>query len=240
MIWRRTQLSNGLEVLLLPRQDVNTAQLSVAVEYGSNQEPQETAGAAHFLEHMVAGGSTKRIALSRSVEDSGGILDFFTDHEYMLTTMDVLPNELDETSTVLAELLFDLEFEEEKFRREKRIILNELAEASDDPAEKIEELLLNCLFKHHPIKLPVGGTPKTVKQLNLKELNHLYEANYGPENMILVLTGNFTEKNASAILGKFEAQPNRNTIPRKTFSPETETTKNIAPSRKKPAYPKTT
>ena len=86
--------SNGLTVLLYPRQSANTTQLSVAVEYGSNQEPKEIAGAAHFLEHMLAGGSDKRIQLSRSIENSGGILDFYTDHEHMMSRMDILPGEL--------------------------------------------------------------------------------------------------------------------------------------------------
>ena len=74
--WFRNSLPNGLKVLLFPRQSANTTQLSIAVEYGSNQEPEEIAGSAHFLEHMLAGGSTKRIQLSRSVENSGGILRF--------------------------------------------------------------------------------------------------------------------------------------------------------------------
>src|SRR5664280_1724182 len=87
MFWRRKVLSNGLTVLQFPRESANTTQLSVAVEYGSNQEPAEIAGVAHFLEHMLAGGSEKRIQLSRSIENSGGILDFYTDHEHMMSCL---------------------------------------------------------------------------------------------------------------------------------------------------------
>ena len=137
MFWRRNTLPNGLTVLLYPRQSANTTQLSIAVEYGSNQEPKELAGAAHFLEHMLAGGSEKRIQLSRSIENSGGILDFYTDHEHMMSRMDILPGELTEASAIISELLFSTDFEEEKFNRERKIILNELAEALDDPAERI-------------------------------------------------------------------------------------------------------
>ncbi len=113
--WSRSILSNGLTVLQFPRQFANTTQLSVAVEYGSNQEPKENAGVAHFLEHMLAGGSSKRIKLSRSIEDSGGILDFYTDHEHMMTRMDILPGKLSEASFIISELLFSPDFEEEKF-----------------------------------------------------------------------------------------------------------------------------
>ena len=63
MFWRRNILSNGLTVLQFPRESANTTQLSIAIEYGSNQEPDEIAGSAHFLEHMIAGGSDKTHSL---------------------------------------------------------------------------------------------------------------------------------------------------------------------------------
>ncbi len=183
-----------------------TTQLSVAVEYGSNQEPEEIAGSAHFLEHMLAGGSAKRIHLSRSIENSGGILDFYTEHEYMMTTMNILPETLVEASIVISELLFNDNFEEEKFIQERKIILNELSEASDDPTEKVEELLLKSLFKVHPVKRPVGGFPKTIKRLTLEQLKNAHKMNYVPQNMILILTGNFSEETSRKVLEDFEKQ----------------------------------
>lgn len=220
MFWRRNTLSNGLRVLLFPRQSANTTQLSIAVEYGSNQEPEEIAGVAHFLEHMLAGGSTKRIQLSRSIENSGGILDFYTDHEHMMTTMDILPGELAEASFVISELLFNTDFEEEKFKQERKIILNELAEASDDPAERIEELLLKSLFKKHPVKRPVGGFPKTVKRLTLDQLMNAHKTNYVPQNMILILTGNFSEKTTGMVLKNFGDRTIKETLSRKMYPVE--------------------
>ena len=220
MFWRRNTLSNGLRVLLFPRESANTTQLSIAVEFGSNQEPEEIAGVAHFLEHMLAGGSTKRIQLSRSIENSGGILDFYTDREYMMSTLDILPEELAEASFVISELLFNTDFEEEKFKQERKIILNELAEASDDPTVRIKELLLKSLFKKHPVKRPIGGFPKTVKRLTLDQLSNTHKTNYIPQNMILILTGNFSEKTTGMVLKNFEDRTIKETLSRKTYPAE--------------------
>jgi predicted Zn-dependent peptidase len=203
MFWRRNILPNGLIVLLFPRETANTTQLSVSVGFGSNQEPEEIAGVAHFIEHMLAGGSTKRIQLSRSIEDSGGIIDFYTDHENMMTTIDILPEKLTEASQVIDELLFSEDFEEQKFKKERKIILNELSEALDDPSVRIEELLLQNLFKNHPVKRPVGGLPKTVEKLTLNQLGEAHKASYVPQNMTLILTGNFSEKTAELVLKNF-------------------------------------
>ena len=230
--WRRNALPNGLTILLFPRRSSNTTQLSVAVEYGSNQEPEENAGVAHFLEHMVAGGSTKRIQLSRSIENSGGILDLYTDHEHMMSTMDFLPEKTAEASSILSQLLFAGGFEEEKFTQERKIILNELAEALDDPAEIIEDLLLKNLFKEHPVKRPVGGYPKAVKQLTIDQLAASHRANYVPENMILILTGNFSEKLAEKALENFQDKNTAQKYSKKGYPPEIAKPKPLTIKRK--------
>jgi predicted Zn-dependent peptidase len=206
LIWQRKVLQNGLTVLLYPRQPANTAQLSVGVKYGSNQEPKEQAGIAHFLEHMLAGGSEERIVLSRKVEDHGGVLDFYTDREQVLSTMDVTAEKLPEAASILSELFFGEKFSADKFEIERKIILNELAEVADDPAVKIEELLLENLYKKHPIRIPVGGYPKTVKKLTLEQLIEAHKVNYVPQNMILVLSGNVSESNLEEALDGFKDQ----------------------------------
>ncbi len=232
MSWRRDTLPNGLTVLLFPRQLTNTTQLSVAVEYGSNQEPDENAGVAHFLEHMVAGGSTKRIQLSRNIENSGGILDLYTDHEHMMSTMDFLPEKTAQASFILSQLLFSDGFEEEKFIQERKIILNELAEALDDPAERIEDLLLKSLFKEHPVNRPVGGYPKTVKHLTIDQLIGAHRANYVPENMILILTGNFSEKSIEQVLEHFQDKHSSKKYSKKSYPLETAKPKPLTVKRK--------
>jgi len=204
MIWQRRELPNGLRVLLLPRESSNTTQLSLAVEYGSNQDLGEQSGVAHFIEHMLAGGSTSRIEISRSVENTGGILDFFTDHEHTMAIMNVLPEELSNVYTIIDRLFFNSEFEEKKFNQERKIILNEISESLDDPMEKLEELLLESLFKNHPVRRPVLGLPKTVKQLTLRQLKASKQSNYVPQNMILALAGKFSDKDSKMVLEKFE------------------------------------
>jgi predicted Zn-dependent peptidase len=206
LVWHRKTLLNGLTVLLYPRQPANTAQFSVGVKYGSNQEPKDQAGIAHFLEHMLAGGSDERIKLSRKVEDHGGILDFYTDREQVLGTMDVIPEKLPEAALILSELFFGEEFNADKFEIERKIILNELAEVQDDPAIKLEELLLENLFRKHPVRWPVGGYPKTVKKLTLEQLVEAHRINYVPENMLLVLSGDVSEDILDDTLDGFKSQ----------------------------------
>lgn len=220
-MWQRWVLANGLRVLYLPKPSANTAQLSIAVEYGSNSEAEAEAGSAHFLEHMLAGGSDKRIQMSRSIESHGGSLNFYTDHEYTMSFVDVLPESLPHTSQVLSELLFDDAFEEEKFASERQIILQELAEDADDPTEQIDELLLKNLFKKHPVRRPIGGYPKTINQLNLHQLEAIHTAAYEPQNMILMLMGNLSDNQIQAVLQYFVDKPKQQKIAKQLHKQET-------------------
>jgi zinc protease len=207
--WIRKTLPNDLRVLLYPKPQANTAQLSVAVEYGSNHDAHDKAGLAHFVEHMLAGGSPKRIQTSREVERLGGLSDFYTDIEYTMSQFSLMPEKLANAAQIMANLLFKLPFEEPQFAKEQKIILTELDEVADDPFAKTDELLLKSLFKTHPVRNPVGGFRKTVTKLALKDVVEAYEHNYAPQNMILILTGNFTESDIEGQLRGFAGDCNK-------------------------------
>ena len=210
IVWQRNVLCNGLRVLYFPKVSANTVQLAVAVEFGSNNEVKAEAGVAHFLEHMLAGGSEERIQKSRSIEGYGGSLNFYTDHEYTMSFADVLPESLPQTAKVLSELLFDASFEEEKFVSEREIILHELAEELDNPSALINELFLKNLFRgQHPVSRPIGGYPKTLNQLKLCQLEAIHTSAYEPQNMILILIGNLSNIQVREALRPFEDKSNQ-------------------------------
>jgi predicted Zn-dependent peptidase len=209
LFWSREVLSNGLTVLQYPRPSAFTTQLSVAIKYGSNDDPDEAAGKAHFLEHILVGGSRTRIRLHHEIEKIGGCSGFETSAECTFTTIDVFPDRIADASRILAGLLFDLEFEGDKVELERKVIFNEIAESADSPHDKIAETLIKCLFKKHPIRNPVLGTKKTVKQLTIKDLKSAHDGYYIPQNMVVILTGKFVKKDLEAVLVDFQSVENQ-------------------------------
>ena len=191
LIWKRRVLPNGLRVLLFPKPAGLTTQLSLAIEYGSNDDSEGSSGTAHFLEHMLVGGSQERIKLHNQIERLGGCSHFETSEEATFTAVNVFPERIAEASKVLSGLLFDSAFDKDKLELERKVILNEIAESSDDPREKTDETLIKCLFKHHPVKNPVLGLRKTVNQITLDDVEEAHQKHYASRNMILILTGKY-------------------------------------------------
>ncbi|MGD0406452.1 MAG: pitrilysin family protein [Candidatus Bathyarchaeia archaeon] len=213
--WERKVLSNGLTVLLYPRLSGMTTQLSVAIKYGSNDDLPEKSGNAHFLEHMLVGGSPKRIKLHHEIEKLGGCSHFETYDEFTFSSMDTLSGKIAEASKALSGLLFDSTFEKDKLELERKVILNEIAEAHDNPQDLIRETLIKCLFKHHPLRNPVLGLKKTINQFTIDSIKKAHQNYYVPQNMILILTGNFSNKETETVLQDFQDRENNGSISRR-------------------------
>ncbi|MGD0644194.1 MAG: pitrilysin family protein [Candidatus Bathyarchaeia archaeon] len=212
--WERQVLPNGLRVLWLPKPAGLTTQISVAIEYGSNDDPEGSSGTAHFLEHMIVGGSQNRIKLHNEIERLGGCSYFETSEEATFSMVDVFPERIAEASKVLSRLLFDSEFEKDKLELERKVILNEIAENSDDPREKAGETLVKCLFKHHPVKNPVLGLRKSVSQITFDDIEKAHQDHYAPRSMILILTGRFSDRDVEAVLQDYKNRENGNSVSR--------------------------
>jgi predicted Zn-dependent peptidase len=212
-IWHRRVLANGLVVLLYPRASALTTQLSVAIKYGSNKDSDSSAGKAHFLEHMIVGGSKKRIKNHHQIEKLGGCSGFETSAECTFTTIDIFPEKISEGSKIMSELIFNREFESDKFELERKVILNEISQTEDNPHDKIAETLIKCLFKKHPIRNPVLGTRKTVKHLTLEELKQVHQDYYTPKNMIVLLTGKFSNTDVDNVITDFQDGISQSTLP---------------------------
>jgi predicted Zn-dependent peptidase len=220
LFWERRILSNGLIVLLYPRSSAMTIQLSVAIKYGSNDDPEGKIGTAHFLEHMLVGGSQRRIKLLHEIEQFGGCSYFETTNECTFSALDISPEKLVEASKVLSSFLFDNSFEKDKLEHERKIILNEISEAADNPWDKIAEILMKCLFKHHPVKNPVLGSKKAINSVTLRQIEEARDNYYAPRNMILTLSGNFSDDDVEMVLEGFQERKNGNSIEKKNNSIE--------------------
>ncbi len=197
-----------------------TAQLSVAIKYGSNDDDDEDSGMAHFLEHVLVGGSERRIKLHHEIEKLGGCSHFETSDEVTFSSMDVLSGKIVEASKVLSGLLFDCTFEKDKFELERKVIINEIAETHDNPPDLIGETLVKCLFENHPLRNPVLGLKKTVNQVTIQDLERTHQNYYVPKNMVLLLTGNFSKEETETVLQDFQDKGNKGTVLRRNRKPE--------------------
>jgi predicted Zn-dependent peptidase len=186
-----TTLANGLRVASRPMQSVETIAVGLYAATGSRHETASVNGVAHLFEHVVfkgAGGRSGR-EISELIENVGGDLNASTDRELTAFYASLLAPDLALGVRLLADLVRRPHFEERHLELEKKVVLQELAEALDTPSDLVFEQLQAAAFPGQPLGRSVLGTEETIRSISVADLNHWLETQYAPADLLLVGAG---------------------------------------------------
>jgi predicted Zn-dependent peptidase len=168
---------------------------SVAVGFyvgtGSRDEPDELAGASHFLEHLLFKGTDARAAraLAEAVDAVGGDLNAYTAHEHTTFHVRLPADELDLGLDVLSEVVWGPALRPEDVESERAVILEELAMEEDTPDDRVLTLLADALFPGHPLGREVLGTRDSIADLGREGLTAFHRRWYRPANVVVAAAG---------------------------------------------------
>lgn len=198
------KLDNGLEIYMLPNNNVNKFYLTLNTRFGSintkfkydNKEYDMPKGIAHYLEHLSF--NMENGSVFDHYSKIGSSINAFT--TYDITSYNVTSNNrFKENLEYLLEYVYTPYFTKELFQSEKGVIEEEVKMYKDDPGMTIVNGTLNNVFVNDERKYLVGGTVKDVKSIKLEDVITCYNAYYNPKNMFLIITGNFNPIEALAI-----------------------------------------
>lgn len=199
------KLKNGLEVIMIPNNKVKNFYLTLNVKFGSihtnfkfeGKNHKLPKGIAHFLEHLMFNMPDKTSAFEY-YSKIGSNINAFTTYEY--TSYEVYANsKFKENLSYLLKYVYTPYFTKEIVSGEKGIITEEIKMISDNPAAEIVYGMYRNVFVKDERKYLIAGTVDDIKSITLDDIKLAYDAFYHPENMFLVITGNFDPTEAVAI-----------------------------------------
>ena len=235
-------LKNGLTVILGINKAEPRLQTIIATKAGSNTDPANHTGLAHYLEHMLFKGTdkfgsldwekekpyidkidelyeqynstkdeTKRTQIYKAIDSVSGIAakfaianeydklmstigakgtNAFTWYEQTAYVNDIPSNQIDRWLTVEAERFRNPVFR--LFHTELEAVYEEKNRSLDNDDWKAAELLLANLFPTHNYgQQTTIGTIEHLKNPSLKEIRKYYDKYYVPNNMCMILVGDF-------------------------------------------------
>ncbi|MFA7418554.1 MAG: insulinase family protein [Melioribacteraceae bacterium] len=194
------QLDNGIKVLLIENPALPMIGANMIIKVGSAYETFSTSGMSHMLEHLLFNGTTKRNQkqLYGDVDMIGGYNNASTT-EYYTNFMMVTPSEnIRKGMEIQADMLFNSTLLQEKFDKEKGIVLEEISKSLINPTEQLERNTLSVLYEGHALSLSTLGTYSTIQSMSRDAVNSFYKNYYVPNNMILSVIGNFNTKDMFA------------------------------------------
>lgn len=191
------KLDNGLSVYIIPYKDRKNYYIEYCSKYGAEidefisvdtgKKTKKPYGVAHFLEHKMfeqEDGTDPLIFFSESGTDANAS----TGYKVTSYTVEGI-NDFEKNLSYLLDYVNSPYFTDENVEKEKGIIIEELNMYKDQPENVLFEKSNQALFKKHPMRRDVGGTPSSVRKITKEILTDCYNTFYQPSNMFLVILG---------------------------------------------------
>lgn len=209
-------LPNGLRVALLEDHTLPVVSVSLWVAAGSKDESEDSAGYAHFLEHLIQRG-TERVGTheyTRRAHRWGGSIAVHTNYDRTSITLTGVPSVLDEMLQAAADVAFHAALKDAEIDLERGTLYQEIRTYYDRPASVAFLEAMRAAFSGHPYHVPMLGNFQTLGSLRSEGARAFYQNLYVPNNMALAVAGDFDPKVAAQrIEAAFGAVPKSATLP---------------------------
>ena len=200
------KLENGLEIYLLPYEDKKNYYISYATKYGSDvqtfivdgEEYTPPLGIAHYLEHKMfeePSGIDPFTFFSESGTDVNASTSYDNTQYICYGTKKFKDN-----LRRLIQFVNNPYFTKENVEKERGIITEELKMYNDMPDYALEMRLRENIYKHNPRKDDIGGTVEEINKITEDDLYKCYNSFYSPNNMFILVVGNFDIDDAISII----------------------------------------
>ncbi len=202
------RLENGLRVVLIENHGSPMIASTAIVGAGADWETAATAGASHMLEHLLFNGTERRTQKELYDEtDYFGIYSNATTRRshtvyFVLAAAEHVREALD----IQEDMLFHSILPKEKFEKERGIVIEEIGKDEQSPSSIEDRLFRATAFRGSPYGREVLGSRATIRALSRQDVFDYYSATYAPNNMTLLLTGDFrTDEMLDLVRKKFGA-----------------------------------
>ena len=199
---KRSVHSSGLRIVTEEAPSVRSAAVGIWVNVGSRDEAPATAGASHFLEHLLFKGTTSRTALeiSSAIESVGGEMNAFTSKEYTCFYARVIDTDLPMAINVVSDLITSSIVSALDVDAERKVVLEEIAMRDDDPSDLVHDFFSDTYYGDTPIGRPILGTVESIKGMSRNTVFNYYKKKYLPQDLVVAVAGNIKHKRVVAMV----------------------------------------
>jgi zinc protease len=222
---RTLTLDNGLTIVVWPDFDIPNVALYNWVRAGSRNEAPGITGLAHFFEHMMFNGTSRREPgeFDRLMEANGGSNNASTSDDVTIYTDWFPRSALDVIFDLEADRLQNLAFTPAVIDSERNVVHSERRlRVEDDNAGLLFEQVQSTAFIAHPYQFPTIGWPSDIKSWSMEDLQKFFRTYYAPNNQTMVFAGSVEPDEIFALARKYLAPIPRQPAPApvRTVEPE--------------------
>ena len=199
----KEKLDNGLEVVIVPMNTNNKFVIWGAnvgsvdnkfIAPGENDITVLPDGIAHYLEHKLFEQESGRNSLD-TLTALGVDANAYTSNDHTAFLFGCTDN-YEEALDEFMDYVQHPYFTEENIEKERGIIGQEIMMYDDEPEWAVYINAMKIMYHANEIRIDEAGTIETIKEIDKEKLYKLYNSFYTPDNMYMVLAGNFNPEEA--------------------------------------------
>jgi predicted Zn-dependent peptidase len=194
VLQKRTS-QNGVRIVYEHIPHVRSVAVGVWVDVGSRHETPEENGLTHFIEHMLFKGTATRTArqIAEEFDRIGGYVNAFTSKEQTCYYAKVLDHHAKHAISVLADMFFHSQFDEQELDKERQVVLEEILMVEDTPDDDVHEQLWNVMYPDQPLGASILGTKASLETFNKDSIHQFMDHHYRPEHIVISVAGNIPD-----------------------------------------------
>ena len=201
----RQKLPNGLTVCVIKKPCFARKCAYFVTDFGSihrkftldGKTVETPAGVAHYLEHKMFDMPGDR-DINEEFAALGANVNAFTSYDMTAYYFSCTEN-FSASLRLLLEFVTTPYFTEESVEKERGIIAQEILMYDDSPESRVFEEMVQNLYAHHPLRVPISGTVESIQAITAETLYDCHRAFYRPGNMILCVAGDVDENEVLSI-----------------------------------------
>ncbi len=198
------QLDNGLRLLLYPDDSRSKVTVNMTVLVGSRHEGYGETGMAHLLEHMVFKGTPKHPNIPKALQEHGAQFNGSTgpDRTNYYETQTANDENLEFALALEADRLVNCPIRKEDLESEMTVVRNEFERSENSPAGVLMKRLEAAAYDWHNYGKTTIGNRSDIERVPVENLRAFYRRFYQPDNVVLVVAGQFAEAKALELVQK--------------------------------------
>src|SRR5436190_1097179 len=208
--YEKYKLPNGLTLIVNEDHSDPIVHVRVTYHVGAARERMGQSGFAHFYEHMMFEGSdhVAKKEHFKIVSEAGGTLNGNTERDVTNYFETVPSNSLETALWLEADRMGFLldSVTKEHFENQRSTVKNEKGQNVENQPYALAyvEVINQILYPYgHPYSWPVIGYTDDLDRVTVDDLKNFFLRWYGPNNAILVVSGDVDPKNVVALTEKY-------------------------------------
>ena len=193
-------LPNGMQVITVLHHEQPAVTMRLLVRAGGANDPDKKRGVSYLVSNLLDQGTTTRSSqqIADQIDSIGGVLSTGSGDDFTSISAIVMKDSFELAMDLVADVARNPAFAPDEIERQKEQITSTQQVNAGDPDYIASAVLDRLVYGFHPYGLPGSGTLATIASITRQDLQQFHRQNFVPNNMVLAIVGDITQKEAAA------------------------------------------